>query len=134
MFKNISEITFPSLPPKDLHLDTLWHALRFNPKIEPESRSGWSGYMLMMSSRDYLGNRWFICYILLIQIQTTCPIFTHLYLLLFKSHQPLWFKGCVCYIFASLFGMSNRQNLWNKAICFFNFTSKAHFVLKIIKF
>ena len=37
MFKKISEITLPSLQPKDLHLDTLWHALRFNPKIDPKS-------------------------------------------------------------------------------------------------
>ena len=53
MFKIMSEFTFPSLQSRDLYLDTLWHALRFNPKIEPESRPGWSGYMLMMSSRDY---------------------------------------------------------------------------------
>ena len=31
MFKKMSEITLPSLQPKDLHLDILWHALRFNP-------------------------------------------------------------------------------------------------------
>ena len=55
MFKKMSEITFPLLQPKDVHLDTLWHALRFNPKIEPESRPGWSGYMSMLSSRAYPG-------------------------------------------------------------------------------
>ena len=46
MFKKMNQITFP------IHLHTLWHALRFNPKIKPESRPGWSGYMLMVSSRD----------------------------------------------------------------------------------
>ena len=35
MFQKMSEVTFPLLQPKDLHLDTLWHALRANPKIEP---------------------------------------------------------------------------------------------------
>ena len=42
-----------TLQPKDLHLDGLWHALRFNPK-NPESWAGWNGYMLMVSSGDYL--------------------------------------------------------------------------------
>ena len=42
-------------------------------------------------------------------------------------------KGCVCYILASLFCMSKRQHLWNKEKCFY-FTSKALFVLHIIKF
>ena len=33
-------------------------------------------------------------------------------------------KGCVCYIFASLFCMSRRQHLWNKEKCFlFHFES-----------
>ena len=50
MFKKMSEITLPSLQPKDLHLDTLWHALHFNYKINPESHSGWSGYLSMVSS------------------------------------------------------------------------------------
>ena len=52
MFKKMSE-TFPSFRLKDLHLETLWHALRFNPKLEPESCSGWSGYISVVSSRSY---------------------------------------------------------------------------------
>ena len=55
MFKKMSEITLPSLRPKDLHLDTLWYALHFNPKIDQESRPGWKGYMSMVSSGDYPG-------------------------------------------------------------------------------
>ena len=42
-------------------------------------------------------------------------------------------KGCVCYIFASLFSMSKRQHSLNKENIFY-FTSKAIFVLEIIKF
>ena len=60
MFKKMNQITFP------IHLHTLWHALRFNPKIKPESRPGWSGYMLMVSSRDYPGKSMVQCYILMI--------------------------------------------------------------------
>ena len=33
------------------------------------------------------------------------------------------FKGCVCYIFASLFFMSKRELLWNKEIFLFYFQS-----------
>ena len=55
MFKKMSEVTLPSFQPKDLHLDTLWHALRFHPNIDPESRPGWSGYMSMTSRGDYPG-------------------------------------------------------------------------------
>ena len=34
------------------------------------------------------------------------------------------FKGCVRYIFASLFCMSKREHFWNKEKCFlFNFES-----------
>ena len=34
------------------------------------------------------------------------------------------FKVCVCYIFASLFFMSEREHLWNKEVCFlFHFES-----------
>ena len=53
MFKKMSEITLPLLQPKYLYLDTLWYALRFNPKIDPESRPSWSGYMSMVSSGHY---------------------------------------------------------------------------------
>ena len=60
MFKKMNQITFP------IHLHTLWHALHFNPKIKPESRPGWSGYMLMVSSRDYPGKSMVQCYILMI--------------------------------------------------------------------
>ena len=55
MFKKMSEITLPLLQPKDLHLDTPWHDLSFNPKIDPESRPGWSGYISVVSSGDYPG-------------------------------------------------------------------------------
>ena len=55
MFKMMRDITLPSLQPRDLHLRTLWNALRFNPKIDSESRPGWSGYMSMVSSGDYQG-------------------------------------------------------------------------------
>ena len=135
LFKIMSEFTFPSLQSRDLYLDTLWHALRFNPKIEPESRPGWSGYMLMMSSRDYPVKSMVHMLHITDLIQTTFPVFTQLYLLLFNSlkNQPLCFKGFVRYIFASFLYMSKREHLWNKEKCVL-FTSKAHFVLKIIKF
>ena len=55
MLKKMSETTLPSLQPKDLLLDTLWHALRFNAKIVPESRPDWSDYMSMVSSGDNPG-------------------------------------------------------------------------------
>ena len=42
-------------------------------------------------------------------------------------------EGCVLYIFASLFCISKKEHLWNKETCFL-FTSKALFVLEIIKF
>ena len=42
-------------------------------------------------------------------------------------------KGCVHYIFASLFFMSKREHFVNKKKCF-HFTSKVLFVLEIIKF
>ena len=42
-------------------------------------------------------------------------------------------KSCVSYIFASLFFTSKREHLLNKKKIFY-FTSKALFVLKIIKF
>ena len=47
----------------------------------------------------------------------------------FKSHfqYPLSIKGCVRYIFASLFCMSKREYLWNKENCFLsNFESSFH--------
>ena len=43
------------------------------------------------------------------------------------------FKGCVHYIFASLFFRSKREHLSNQGKCFF-FTSKALFVLEKIKY
>ena len=46
----IYEITLPSLHSSDLNLDTLWHPLCFNRKIDSESCPGWSGYVLMVSS------------------------------------------------------------------------------------
>ena len=42
-------------------------------------------------------------------------------------------KGCVRYIFASLFFKSNREHLRNKEKCFF-FTSKALFIPKFYNF
>ena len=42
-------------------------------------------------------------------------------------------KGCVRYIFTSLFYKSKRDHLWNKEKCFL-FHSKAFFVLEIINF
>ena len=42
------------MQPKDLHLDPLWHALCFNPKIDPESCPGRSRYMSLVSIGDYL--------------------------------------------------------------------------------
>ena len=37
------------------------------------------------------------------------------------------FKGCICYIFASLVSMSNREHLWNKKKSFlFHFQSFFH--------
>ena len=42
-------------------------------------------------------------------------------------------KSCVHYTFTSLFCISKREHLWNKENNFF-FTSKAPFVLEIIKF
>ena len=51
------------------------------------------------------------------------------------SSRPLYYlkmlKGCVRYIFTSLFRMPKREDLWNKEKAF---TSKALFVLEIIKF
>ena len=41
-------------------------------------------------------------------------------------------KGCVHYIFASLFCMSKREHFWNKKKSFY-FTSKALFVIEIIR-
>ena len=73
----MSEFTFPSLQSRDLYLDTLWHALRFNPKIEPESRPGWSGYMLMMSSRDYPVKSMVHMLHITDLIQTTFPVFIY---------------------------------------------------------
>ena len=42
-------------------------------------------------------------------------------------------KGCVRYSFASLFSMSKREHSWKKEKIFY-FTSKALFVIEIIKF
>ena len=61
----------------------------------------------------------------------------------FESHNPPsifspplstpLIKGCVRYIFTSLFCMSKWEHLWNKEKYFY-FTSKDFFVLEIIKF
>ena len=37
---------------------------------------------------------------------------------MFQTKVQMNFKGCVCYIFASLFFMSKREHLWNKEKCF----------------
>ena len=57
-----------------------------------------------------------------------------------KSFDRVWhigllhkLKGCVCYIFASLFCKSKGQHLRNKENVF-SFTSKALFVLEITSF
>ena len=42
-------------------------------------------------------------------------------------------KGCVCYIFASLFCKSKIEHFWNKERCFL-FHFKSSFILEIIKF
>ena len=55
MFKKMSEIIVTLLQPKDLLLDTLWHALCFDTKIVSESCPGWSGYMSVVSSGDNPG-------------------------------------------------------------------------------
>ena len=55
MFIKMSEINLPLLQPKDLHLDILWHALCFNPKIDPEYCPGWNGYMSIVSRTCYSG-------------------------------------------------------------------------------
>ena len=54
-FQKMNEITLPSLQTEDLHLDTLWHVLRFNPKIDPKSCPGWKGYMSVVFSGDCPG-------------------------------------------------------------------------------
>ena len=43
-------------------------------------------------------------------------------------------EGCVCYIFGSLYCTSKIEHLWKKEECFSFITSKAHFVVEIIKF
>ena len=52
---------------------------------------------------------------------------------LFNVNIDKLLKGCVHYIFASLFCKSKTEHLWNKEK-YFLFSSKALFVLEIIKF
>ena len=66
MFKKMSEITLHLLQPKYLYLDTLWYALRFNPKIDPEFVLVGVGTCHWCQVETTNGNRWFICYSLLI--------------------------------------------------------------------
>ena len=59
---------------------------------------------------------------------------TNMAVVLSRRSLPDILKGCVLYIFPSLFCKSKTELFRNKEKCFFYFTSKALFVLEIIKF
>ena len=51
------------------------------------------------------------------------------------SFSAIFFKGCFCYLFASLFCKSNNESTCEKqGKIFFHFTSEALFVLETIEF
>ena len=138
MFKKMSEITLPSLRPKDLHLDTLWYALHFNPKIDPESRPGWKGYMSMVSSGDYPGKST-VHMLPIIDLgpnKVSC-IYSNLSFIIQQSQelelqtpistfdQSLWIKAnknCTCKVYeysSHLWRFSNHDNFYRE-YWFFN--------------
>ena len=55
-----------------------------------------------------------------IHLSTVSTCFSLFHVLVFTgfSSNAAKFKGCVRYIFASLFFMSKREHLWNKEECF----------------
>ena len=69
--------------------------------------------MLMVSSRDCPGKSMVHTLHIIDLNPSIISLFTQLCLLLFNSlkNQPLWFIGCVCYIFASLFRMFKKEHL-----------------------
>ena len=69
--------------------------------------------MLMVSSRDCPGKSTVHMLHIIDLNPNIMSLFTQLCLLLFNSlkNQTLRFKGCVCYIFASLFYMFKKEHL-----------------------
>ena len=91
--------------------------------------------MLMVSSRDYPGKSMVhMLPIIDLNSNNMSCIYSTLSLIIQRlKNQPLWFKGCVRYIFSSLFCMAKWEHLWNKEKCFL-FHFEARFVLKVINF